>query len=145
MTGDFSPDSLNPDYIEDFLESFSHKCVEFGYYCDQYMREEINLGEITRKLSEATGEGEGFFGANHAMMTPQQFHRFEVMQRSLDQMTTQLIETEIKRNKQIIQEALSKGEYFIVNITFNSIHSSIYMAYNNPNDQLKMERDAKLA
>ncbi|MGE3728328.1 MAG: hypothetical protein AB7I41_22445 [Candidatus Sericytochromatia bacterium] len=109
------------------------------------MRAEINLGEITRRLSEATGEGESFFSLYHAKMTPQQIHRFEVLQRSLDQMTTQLIETEIKRNQQTIQEALRKGEYFIVNITFNSIHSSIYMAYNNPGEEMKMQRDAKLA
>lgn len=145
MTAEFSADSFNPNYVEEFLDSFSHKCVEFGYYCDQYMRSEINLGEITRRLSEATGEGESFFSLYHAMMTPQQFHRFEVMQRSLDQMTTQLIETEIKRNQQTIQEALRKGEYFIVNITFNSIHSSIYMAYNNPGEEMKVQRDAKLA
>jgi hypothetical protein len=145
MTGELSPESINPDYVGEFLDKFSHKCVEFGYYCDQYMREEINLGEITRRLSEATGEGESVFSLYHAMMTPEQFHRFEVMQRSLDQMTTQLIETEIKRNQQTIQEAMRKGEYFIVNITLNSIHSSIYMAYNNPNDEMKLQRDGKLA
>lgn len=145
MSGEFSPETMDPGYINVFLDTFSHKCVEFGYYCDQYMREEINLGEITRKLSEATGEGESFFSQYHAMMTPQQFHRFEVMQRSLDQMTTNLIETEIKRNRKIIEEAIRKGEYFIVNITFNSIHSSIYMAYSNPNETTKQERDGKLA
>lgn len=145
MLQDFNPETLDPSYIEVFLEDFSRKCVEFGYYCDQYMREEINLGEITRKLSEATAEGESFFSSYHAMMTPQQFHRFEVMQRSLDQMTTQLIETEIKRNRKIIEEALRKGEYFIVNITFNSIHSSIYMAYSHPNPAMREERDRQLA
>lgn len=131
--------------VEDFLLQFSKKCVEFGYYCDQYMREEINLGEITRRMSEATAEGESFFAIHHAMMTPEQVYRYQVMQRTLDEMTTNLIETEIKRNKQIIQEALKKGEYFIVNITYNSIHSSIYMVYSSPGDNQRGERDRKLA
>ncbi len=132
------------DVVDDFLQSFGQKCVGFGYFCDQYMREEINLGEITRRLSEATGEGESFFGAHHAMMTPQQVYRYQTMQQTLDSMTTDLIETEIKRNYSVIQEALRKGEYFIVNITFNSIHSSIYMAYSAPGQSHK-ERDQKLA
>lgn len=131
--------------VEDFLGGFSHKCVAFGYYCDQYMREEINLGEITRRMSEATADGEGFFGQNHAMMTPEQVQRYQVMQDTLDQMTTNLIETEIQRNRAVIQEALRKGEYFIVNITFNSIHSSIYMVYSSAKNLKKVsERDQKL-
>lgn len=132
------------DGVEGFLTQFGHKCVEFGYFCDQYMREEINLGEITRRMSEATGEGEAFFDTHHAMMTPEQVYRYQTMQQTLDGMTTNLIETEIKRNRQIIQEALRKGEYFIVNITFNSIHSSIYMVYSSPG-QNQSERDQKLA
>lgn len=131
--------------VEDFLLEFSKKCVEFGYYCDQYMREEINLGEITRRMSEATAEGESFFMTHHAMMTPEQVYRYQVMQKTLDEMTTNLIETEIKRNKQIIREALRKGEYFIVNITYNSIHSSIYMVYSSPGENQRSERDSKLA
>lgn len=131
------------DVVEEFLLEFSKKCVEFGYYCDQYMREEINLGEITRRMSEATAEGESFYATHHAMMTPEQVYRYQVMQQTLDEMTTNLIETEIKRNKQIIKEALRKGEYFIVNITYNSIHSSIYMAYTG--DKMRPERDRKLA
>ena len=122
---------------------FSKKCVEFGYYCDQYMREEINLGEITRRMSEATAEGESFYATHHAMMTPEQAYRYQIMQTTLDGMTTNLIETEIKRNKLIIREALRKGEYFIVNITYNSIHSSIYMAYTG--EKMRAERDQKLA
>lgn len=148
MTENNSQDNedTQKEVVEDFLASFSQKCVEFGYYCDQYMREEINLGEITRRMSEATGEGEGFFGQNHAMMSPEQVYRYSVMQDTLDQMTTNLIETEIKRNREIIQEALRKGEYFIVNITFNSIHSSIYMVYSSSSNQHQMaERDLKLA
>lgn len=133
------------DIVEGFLSSFGQKCVGFGYYCDQYMREEINLGEITRRMSEATAEGESFFEIHHAMMSPQQVHRYHVMQQTLDNMTTDLIETEIKRNRQIISEALSKGEYFIVNITFNSIQSSIYMVYSSPGKNLQSERDEKLA
>lgn len=129
--------------VEDFLLDFSKKCVEFGYYCDQYMREEINLGEITRRMSEATADGESFFATHHATMTSEQVYRYQVMQRTLDEMTTNLIETEIKRNKQVIREALRKGEYFIVNITYNSIHSSIYMAYTGEN--MRSERDTKLA
>jgi len=133
------------DVVADFLASFGQKCVEFGYYCDQYMREEINLGEITRRMSEATAEGESFFEIHHAMMSPEQVYRYQVMQQTLDSMTTDLIETEIKRNRAVISEALSKGEYFIVNITFNSIHSSIYMVYSTPGDSRKTERDQKLA
>lgn len=129
--------------VENFLLEFSKKCVEFGYYCDQYMREEINLGEITRRMSEATADGEAFFATHSATMLPEQIYRYQVMQKTLDEMTTHLIETEIKRNKQIIREALRKGEYFIVNITYNSIHSSIYMAYTGEN--MRPERDRKLA
>lgn len=131
--------------VEDFLSNFSQKCVEFGYYCDQYMREEINLGEITRRMSEATGEGEAFFESHQDKMSPDEVSRYEIMQKTLDEMTTNLIETEIQRNEEIIQEALSKGEYFIVNITFNSIHSSIYMVYSSPGNTHQQERDRKLA
>ena len=131
--------------VEEFLNSFSQKCVEFGYYCDQYMREEINLGEITRRMSEATAEGESFFESNSERMEPDEVYRYQIMQQTLDDMTTNLIETEIKRNEAIIFEALRKGEYFIVNITFNSIHSSIYMVYSSPANIHKNERDRKLA
>jgi hypothetical protein len=145
MSDGLQPLGADLQYIDVFLDNFSHKCVEFGYYCDQYMREEINLGQITHKLSEATGEGESFFSVNHAMMTPQQYHRFETMQRSLDQMTVQLIETEIRRNRHTVEEAIRNGEYFLVNITQNSIQSSIYIAYNNPSEHSRRERDARLA
>lgn len=142
---DLNQISQPEDVVEDFLASFGQKCVGFGYYCDQYMREEINLGEITRRMSEATAEGESFFEIHHAMMSPQQVNRYHVMQQTLDSMTTDLIETEIKRNRQVISEALSKGEYFIVNITFNSIQSSIYMVYSTPGQSQQGERDRKLA
>lgn len=131
--------------VDEFLLEFSQRCVEFGYYCDQYMREEINLGEITRQMSQATAEGESFFSTHHAMMSPEQVYRYQVMQKTLDEMTNDLIETEIKRNKKLIREALCRGEYFIVNIMYNSINSSIYMVYSAPGDQYKQERDAKLA
>ncbi len=138
-------DDESHEKIEDFLTGFGQRCVAFGYYCDQYMREEINLGEITRHMSEATGEGEAFFDQHHGIMKPEQLYRYQTMQKTLDDMATNLIETEIKRNRSVIQEAMSNGEYFIVNITFNSIHSSIYMVYNSPGERYKMERDHKLA
>ncbi len=131
--------------VDAFLNTFSQRCVAFGYYCDQYMRQEINLGEITRHMSEATGEGEAFFDEHHAYMSPEAVYRYQVMQKTLDDMATSLIETEVQRNREVIQEAMQNGEYFIVNITFNSIHSSIYMVYNSPGERQKMERDHKLA
>lgn len=136
----------DPDIdVDGFLNTFGQHCVAFGYYCDQYMRQEINLGEITRHMSEATGEGEAFFDQHHTIMAPEEVYRYQVMQKTLDDMATSLIETEIQRNRQVIQEAMSNGEYFIVNITFNSIHSSIYMVYNAPGERQKLERDHKLA
>ncbi len=131
--------------VDAFLTTFAQHCVAFGYYCDQYMRQEINLGEITRHMSQATGEGEAFFDKHHTSMSPEEVYRYQVMQKTLDDMATSLIETEIQRNREVIQEAMSNGEYFIVNITFNSIHSSIYMVYNAPGERQKLERDHKLA
>ncbi len=131
--------------VNNFLTEFGQKCVEFGYYFDQYMRREVDLGEITRRLSEATADAEYFYSQNGAIMTPEQSQRYQVMQITLDSMTTSLIETEIKRNRDVIEAALKNGEYFIVNITYNSISSSIYMIYSNPNSKQSQDRDQQVA
>ena len=125
-----SQQPLDPVDVEKFLDEFNQKCVGFGYYCDQYMREEIGIGDITRHLSEATADAEVFFGENSFSMSMEQLQRYGVIQKTLDNMTSQLFETEIKRNKTVVPEALKNGEYFIVNLTYNSIKSSLYMVYS---------------
>ncbi|MEZ0373117.1 MAG: hypothetical protein ACAI44_28760 [Candidatus Sericytochromatia bacterium] len=106
------------------------------------MREEIGIGDITRHLSEATAEAEMFFGEHSFFMNLDQLQRYGVIQKTLDNMTSQLFETEIKRNRKIILEALKNGEYFIVGLTYNSIKSSIYMMYSK--QKIKTEQDQKL-
>lgn len=128
--------------IDKFLVEFNQKCVEFGYFCDQYMREEIGIGDITRHLSEATADAEMFFADHSLGMSLEQLQRYGVIQKTLDNMTSQLFETEIKRNRKIILEALKNGEYFIVGLTYNSIKSSIYMMYSK--QKIKTEQDQKL-
>lgn len=134
---------LDPAKVELFLDSFNQKCVEFGYYCDQYMREEIGIGDITRHLSEATAEAEVFFGENSFAMSLEQLQRYGVIQKTLDNMTSQLFETEIKRNKKTVLEALKNGEYFIVKLTYNSIKSSVYMMYSKA--KIKTEQESAIS
>ncbi|MGV3524749.1 MAG: hypothetical protein ACO1RX_11005 [Candidatus Sericytochromatia bacterium] len=138
-----SPKPADSAEIEKFLDEFNQHCVEFGYYCDQYMREELGIGDITRHLSEATADAEMFFGENSFSMTMEQLQRYGMIQKTLDNMTVQLFETEIKRNRKIVLEAIKNGEYFIVGLTFNSIKSSIYMMYSK--QKIKTEQEQKLA
>lgn len=133
----------DPAAIEKFLEEFNQKCVEFGYYCDQYMREELGIGDITRHLSEATADAEMFFADHSFFMNLEQLQRYGMIQKTLDNMTSQLFETEIKRNRKMILEALKNGEYFIVGLTFNSIKSSIYMTFSK--NKIKTEQEEKLS
>lgn len=134
---------VDPAEIEKFLDGFNQKCVEFGYFCDQYMREEIGIGDITRHLSEATADAEMFFAEHSFFMNLEQLQRYGTIQKTIDNMTSQLFETEIKRNRKIITEALRNGEYFIVGLTYNSIKSSLYMMYSK--HKIKTELDQKLA
>jgi len=133
----------DPVEVDKFLEEFNQKCVEFGYYCDQYMREEINIGDITRHLSEATAEAEMYFAEKSLNMSLEQLQRYGVIQKTLDNMTVQLFETEIKRSKGVLGEALKHGEYFIVGLTYNSIKSSVYMMYSK--QKIKTEQNQKLS
>lgn len=141
LPGSIQP--VDPSEIERFLDDFNQKCVEFGYFCDQYMREEIGIGDITRHLSEATADAEMMFGEYSFSMSLEQLQRYGTIQTTLDNMTAQLFETEIKRNKLVITEALRNGEYFIIGLTFNSIKSSIYMMYSK--NKIKTEQERKLA
>lgn len=131
--------------VESFLDEFGQKCVEFGYYYDQFMRKEINLGEITRHIGSATADAEGAFAELQAHMTPAQLERYKVIQITLDSMTASLIEAEIKRTKEVIDQVIRNGEYFLVNISYNSISASLYMVYNDDNPQHRAERDQRLA
>ncbi|MEZ0375275.1 MAG: hypothetical protein ACAI44_39675 [Candidatus Sericytochromatia bacterium] len=115
----------------------------FANYCDQYMRQEIGLGEITRYLSEATADAEMRFGEYSFLMSLEQLQRYGVIQTTLDNMTFQLFDTEIKRNCKIVLEALKNGEYFIIGLTYNSIKSSIYMMFSK--QKIKTEQERKLA
>jgi hypothetical protein len=141
LPGNHQP--ANAAEVDRFLEDFNQKCVEFGYYCDQYMREEINIGDITRHLSEATADAEMYFAENSFNMNLDQLQRYGVIQKTLDNMTVQLFETEIKRNKTVINEALKNGEYFIVGLTYNSVKSSVYMMYSK--QKIKTEQNQKLS
>lgn len=134
---------VDPAVIDKFLTDFSQRCVEFGYYCDQYMRNEIGIGDITRHLSEATADAEMLFGEYSFSMSMEQLQRYGVIQHSLDTMTFKLFETEIERNKEVILEALKHGEYFIIGLTYNSIKSSIYMM--NSKKKIKTDQERMLA
>lgn len=134
---------VDPAVIDQFLSDFSQRCVEFGYYCDQYMRGEIGISDITRHLSEATADAEMLFGEYSFSMTIEQLQRYGVIQNSLDSMTYKLFETEIERNKKVILEALKNGEYFIIGLTYNTIKSSIYMMHSKK--KIKTEQEAMLA
>lgn len=143
LPGFGSASPADPEKVEKFLDDFNQKCVEFGYFCDRYMREEIGIGDITRHLSEATADAELKFGEYSLSMTLEQLQRYGVVQNTLDNMTIQLFETEIKRNRYVISEAIKNGEYFIIGLTYNSIKSSIYMMYSK--NKIKIDQDRALS
>lgn len=130
--------------IEEFLKKFGAECVEFGLYYDQFMRNEVDFGEITRRLSEATGEAEGQFANLKSKMSEEQLVRFKGFQQALESMTITLIETEINRNKEIIKKSILNSEYFLVNIIYNSIISSVNMIYANSSEEKQKEKVQKL-
>lgn len=135
--------NIDPSLIEEFLNEFNQKCVEFGYYCDQYMRQEIGIDDITRHLSTATAEAESSFVEYSFNMNMEQLQRYGVIQKTLDNMTVQLFDTEIQRNRKTILSALKNGEYFIVRITYNAIQSSIYMMFSKNKIKTDQERALK--
>lgn len=137
-----SPSAASPE-IDQFLEAFEQSCKTFAQYCDQYMRQEIGISEITRHLSEATADAEFKFGQYSFEMNLPQLQRYGTIQATLDNLTFQLFDTEIKRNHAIIFEALKNGEYFIIGLTFNSIKSSIFMMYSK--QKIKTEQERRLA
>lgn len=134
--------NIDPSLIEEFLNEFNQKCVEFGYYCDQYMRQEIGIDDITRHLSTATAEAEASFVQYSFNMNMEQLQRYGVIQKTLDNMTVQLFDTEIQRNRKTIDSALKNGEYFIVRITYNAIQSSIYMKFSK--NKIKTDQEQAL-
>ncbi len=137
-----SQQPVDPSIIENFLDEFNQKCVEFGYYCDQYMRQEIGIDDITRHLSTATAEAEASFVQHSFNMNMDQLQRYGVIQKTLDNMTVQLFDTEIQRSRDTINAALKNGEYFIVRITYNAIQSSIYMKYSK--NKIKTDQEQAL-
>ena len=137
-----SQQPVDPSIIENFLEDFNQKCVEFGYYCDQYMRQEIGIDDITRQLATATAEAESSFMQHSINMNMDQLQRYGVIQKTLDNMTVQLFETEIQRSEETIRAALKNGEYFIVRITYNAIQSSIYMKFSK--NKIKTDQEQAL-
>lgn len=134
--------NIDPALIEGFLNEFNQKCVEFGYYCDQYMRQEIGIDDITRHLSTATAEAESSFFEYSLNMNMEQLQRYGVIQKTLDNMTVQLFDTEIKRSRKTILAAIANGEYFIVRITYNAIQSSIYMMFSK--NKIKTDQEQAL-
>jgi len=136
-----SPSAASPE-IDQFLDTFEQSCKSFAHYCDQYMRQELGISDITRHLSEATADAEFKFGEYSFQMNMQQLQRYGTTQAMLDNLTFQLFDTEIKRNHAIIHDAIKNGEYFIIGLTFNSIKSSIFMMYSK--QKIKTEQERRL-
>lgn len=145
MAGESLQGNISQAEIESLLDRFNQKCVEFGYYCDQYAREEVSIADITRYRTEATAEAEEFFGNHSLDMTMEQLQRYAVTQNSIEAMTSNLFRAEIDRNKNVICQALRNGEYFLVRITFNAVESNIYMMYSRDRITTDKERALKTA
>lgn len=129
--------------IDRFLADFDQRCLAFGRACDSYMRDELGIGDITRQLSEATADAEQFFSEQSFYMNMEQLQRYGSIQKVFDNLTFELFETEIERNRKVIHDALIHGDYFIIKLTYNSIKSSIYMMYAK--HKIKVEQEARLA
>lgn len=130
------------DEIEAFLADFGKRCESFGARCEAHARNELGLDDLTRSLSEATAEAENAFARCSPGMSLEQLQRYGSLQSRLDSLTFGLFETEIRRNRAIMLDALRKGDYFIVNLTFGTIRSSIYMMFAK--QKIKTEQEAQL-
>ncbi|HEY9840576.1 MAG TPA: hypothetical protein V6D23_08990, partial [Candidatus Obscuribacterales bacterium] len=133
---------MTPSELNSFLDDFAQKTLDFAQACEKYQRGEINISKINAILGEANADVERFFSKRH-LMDLGHLERYGLLQQQLDAMTVQLFEAEIEKNRHAIFEAIRNGHYFIVNITYNSIKSSIYMMYSKLKD--KSEQEIRLA
>ena len=133
---------MTPSELNSFLDDFAQKTLDFAQACEKYQRGEINISKINAILGEANADVERFFSKRH-LMDLGHLERYGLLQQQLDAMTVQLFEAEIEKNRHAIFEAIRNGHYFIVNITYNSIKSSIYMMYSKQKD--KSEQEIRLA
>lgn len=129
--------------IPEKLEDFARKTELYRQACEQYQRGEADMGDITRHLSEASADAESFFAEQSHRMDLEQLQRYAMLQNQLDSLTVQVFETEIAHNQKVIEEALRHGDYFIVNLTYNAIRSSIYMIYSK--QKIKTQQEQRLA
>lgn len=125
-----------------FLHDFSARCAQFRSIYQAYLAQEVELGEVTRALSEATADAEMSFATYSAHMTMEQLERFGKLQKAFDLMMEQIFSEEIRRNYQICADAIENGEFFLVGLTRKGIQSSIYMLHSK--DRIKTEQERKL-
>lgn len=136
-------DNANTPDVSQFLTDFQEKADIFKGYCDQYMREEITIDAITRHLSEATAEAEMYFAEHSFNMSIEQLQQYGMIQQQLENMTFSMFQTEVARNKDVIHSAIKNGEYFIVNLSFKTVASTLHMMYVK--QKIKTEQNKAMA
>lgn len=139
-----SAEALPTQDIQSQLDDFARKTEEYARFCEEFQSGgNINLADIMLPLGEAATEAESFFSAHSHEMDMEQLQRYGQLQSRLDSLTLQLFEADITRNQQIVLSAMENGDYFIVNLTYNAIKSSIYMIYAKA--RIKTQQDERLA
>ena len=128
--------------IDAFLASFTTRCESFRAVYQAYLEEKVELGEITRALSEATADAEMDFSQYSTDMSMEQLQRFATLQGAFDDMMVQIFSEEIRRNRQTCAQAIENGEYFLIGLTHKGIQSAIYMMHSK--DRIKTEKERKL-
>ncbi|MEZ0369765.1 MAG: hypothetical protein ACAI44_11830 [Candidatus Sericytochromatia bacterium] len=134
--------TVTPTEVDAFLDDFALKADSFRRACEQYQHGEISIADITRHLSEATADAEFFFSEHSQLMGMEQLQRYGTIQALLDKLTVQVFEAEITHNQEVILQAIENGDYFIVNMTYNAIKSSIYMICSK--QKIKTQQDKML-
>ena len=119
--------AMHAAFVKGFLDAFAQKAASYGQACEQYQRGEITIADITRHLSQATADAEFHFSEHSHSLGLEQLQRYGMIQKQIDKQTVQVFETEIASNRKTILDAIENGDYFIVNLTYNAIKSSIYM------------------
>lgn len=137
-------DSSAPDQdIEAQLNDFAAKIENYAQVCAQYSAGSLSLSDITRELGEAATDAEVFFGEQSHRMNMEQLQRYALLQNRLDSLTGQVFESEIASNQATILAAIEHGDYFIVNLTYNAIKSSLHMIYVK--QKIKTQQEQRLA
>lgn len=128
--------------IEAFLTGFAARYTQFKAVYQAYLAETIELGEVTRALSEATADAEMAFSAHSHGMTMEQLQQFASLQKAFDTMMEQIFQEEIRRNYRVCAQAIENGEYFLIGLTHKGIQSAIHMLHSK--DRIKTEKERKL-